>query len=151
MAVCIRNFSQYEFKLDEDDKLVCCNTRTGKTVKGSVGKRGYARYWLYGDDGRKQCLRRSRLTLLLYGPEQPSPEHTCDHINRIRDDDKISNLRWLSVAEQNINQNFRGKGYHKNKGKWRVVFNYKYIGIYNTVEEAQSKVNELRASHRLRD
>ena len=148
MAVSIPSYSKYEFKL-EDEVLVCYNSKTGRRLKGRKDRQGYVRYNLYGDDGKLRVLPRARLTLQLYGPEQPSLEQNeCDHINRKRDDDKLSNLRWASRSEQQVNRGFWGKGYrwHKQNKKWRVEFKKKCVGDYKTEEEAQAKVAEIRAT-----
>lgn len=42
-----------------------------------------------------------------FGPDKPSKEHTVDHINRIRHDNRIENLRWATRKEQIANQSAR--------------------------------------------
>lgn len=49
------------------------------------------------------------------GP-QPSPEHTVDHINRVKTDNRLSNLRWVTKSEQNENRALK-----KNKGGSRPI------------------------------
>ena len=63
-----------------------------------------------------------------------------DHINRIRDDNRIENLREVTHAENIKNQHpFRGgKGvYQSPSGKWRVHFKGYYKGGFDTKEEAE--------------
>lgn len=45
-----------------------------------------------------------RLVAKAFLPPQPSPEHTIDHKNRNRSDNRVDNLRWASRSMQNMNQ-----------------------------------------------
>ena len=45
-----------------------------------------------------------RLVMEAFGTPQPGPGCTIDHINRVRHDNRIDNLRWATAAEQNSNQ-----------------------------------------------
>lgn len=41
----------------------------------------------------------------------PRPEdQTVDHINRVRDDNRVENLRYATASEQNLNRVFKAKG-----------------------------------------
>ena len=44
------------------------------------------------------------LVMAAFGPPKPSEEHTIDHINRCKHDNRIENLRWATKIEQNANQ-----------------------------------------------
>jgi len=65
-----------------------------------------------------------------------------DHINGIRDDNRIENLRSVTRQQNNFNRKYV-KGYffckQTNKYKVTICHNYKilYIGLYNTEEEAR--------------
>ena len=39
-----------------------------------------------------------------FGPPKPSSNHTPDHINNKRDDNRLCNLRWADKIEQSRNQ-----------------------------------------------
>lgn len=39
-----------------------------------------------------------------FGFARPSPQHTADHRNRIRDDNRLANLQWCTRSEQRKNQ-----------------------------------------------
>ena len=40
----------------------------------------------------------------------PRPDdHTVDHINRVRDDNRVENLRYATASEQNLNRVFKRK------------------------------------------
>jgi hypothetical protein len=76
------------------------------------------------------------------------PSKNIDHINGVRDDNRIDNLREANYIEngqnRSINKNntsgFIGVSYHKKQCKWtsRITFNYKImnLGYFDTAEEA---------------
>lgn len=55
-----------------------------------------------------------------------------------------SNCRWASYSEQGFNQRLRkdnttgysGIGWYKPRQKWRVRYSHKFIGYFDTKEEA---------------
>lgn len=68
-----------------------------------------------------------------------------DHINRVRDDDRIENLRVVSIRENNMNtikntSGFPGVSWSESRKKWIafIRINYKSINLdrYKTLEEA---------------
>ena len=79
---------------------------------------------------------------------KPTEKHEIDHIDRNKKNNHISNLRWATRSEQNINVGIKksntsghtGINYNKKNNKWRarVTRNYieYYIGVYDTLEEA---------------
>ena len=78
------------------------------------------------------------------------PEDQIDHINRIRTDNRIANLREVSHKQNGQNRSKRsdnksghpGVCWHKRDSKWvaRIRHNYKHIhlGYFATLEEALS-------------
>jgi hypothetical protein len=76
-----------------------------------------------------------------------------DHINGIRYDNRISNLRGVTCQQNQWNQQ-KAKGYHWNKSakKWhsQIVLNRNkiYLGCFNTEEEArQAYLNAKQIYH----
>jgi hypothetical protein len=66
-----------------------------------------------------------------------------DHINRIKDDNKISNLRIVTSQQNKFNRNnTKGFYWHKKANKWqsqiRLNNKNKYLGLFNTEEEAEN-------------
>ena len=62
-----------------------------------------------------------------------------DHINRVRDDNRICNLR--EVTRQQNSWNTDSKGAYKKRNKWESKImkngNTEYLGVYDTEQEAR--------------
>lgn len=73
------------------------------------------------------------------------PEHEIDHINGIKDDNRISNLRKATPQE---NQRYRfnaqrnsktgviGVSWHDKANKWQAHFDGKYLGVFQSIDDA---------------
>jgi hypothetical protein len=76
----------------------------------------------------------------------PNPQNLpyVDHINCIRTDNRVENLRWVNEKQNCENQGTRrdntsgnrGISIIKSTGKWRATLAYKNLGHFNTKEEA---------------
>lgn len=65
-----------------------------------------------------------------------------DHINRVRDDNHVCNLR---LADAGLNsRNCEGKGYTWHHGKWQVFVAGKYYGRYEDEELAELVASEAK-------
>jgi hypothetical protein len=80
------------------------------------------------------------------------PENDIDHINQVKNDNRIANLREVYKSQNMRNQaRFRGYHLHKGSGLWRAqyaLYNKVYhIGLFKTESEAReaylSKVASL--------
>lgn len=105
-----------------------------------------------GGDGYLRIRVQSRLYLahrlawLYMSGEWPKDQ--IDHTNRIRTDNRISNLREVSNKQNGQNKSKRssntsghqGIRWYKQRSRWRacIMHNYKYIhlGYFTTIEEA---------------
>ena len=71
-----------------------------------------------------------------------------DHKNRIKTDNRISNLQISNRTEQQFNRGAKGYYQYKRTGKWvaRIQINYKniYLGTFNTEEEAKNAYLEAK-------
>ena len=91
----------------------------------------FAWYWVYGNVDFEQL----------------------DHINRIKNDNRISNLRDVTHAENQLNRFGKGYGWFKNKNKWRSYIQtnklYKHLGYFNTEEEARQAYLQAKEKYHL--
>ena len=79
-----------------------------------------------------------------------------DHINRIKDDNRIENLREATRSLNNLNKNLqannksgiKGVCWHKKSNKWIVQVQGKYFGVYSDLEEAK-KIAHTAYQHQL--
>ncbi len=101
----------------------------------------------YNDQGYKVCrfkgkaIRVHRIIWAITKGENPN--EFIDHINGVKDDNRLENLRLVSNA-QNLQNMKRAKGYtfHKKNKKWtaQIAVNKKhsYLGSFDTEEEAHA-------------
>ena len=117
----IRGFENYV--IFEDGVVI--NTETGKEVKPYLEKAiGYYRVGLTKNK-KKHKFYLHRLLALAYIPN-PHNKPEVDHINRIKTDYRIENLRWVTHLENMQNQSeyntntsgTRNVYYDKNMDKW---------------------------------
>lgn len=120
------------------------------SVAGSINSCGYIQIWI---DGRQ--YKASRLAWLYVHGSFPSG--LMDHIDRIRTNDRISNLRVATKVEngqnlkvkKNNKSGFVGVNWHKATSKWtaQIMFDGKkiYLGIFNTPEEAATSRAKAKA------
>lgn len=91
----------WNYHVTKDGKVFSLNynkTREVKELKNSMCKGDYRRVCMY-KDGKSKMMRVSRLVALAY-IENPENKPEVDHINRIRTDDRVENLRWATRSEQ---------------------------------------------------
>lgn len=159
-------------KAVDASELVICNadtghltwrtTRRGRNGKSNSGDRagsatlsnGYLRISLFG----KSYLQHHIVWLLVYGE---LPVLDIDHINGIKTDNRIHNLRQVSrsVHLQNLRQpkrngksGFLGVSLFKRTGKYtaEITVNYKKknLGYFDSAEQAsEAYLSEKRKVH----
>lgn len=78
------------------------------------------------------------------------PTISIDHINQVRDDNRIQNLREVSRSEnqqnrgmsKNNNSGFKGISWHKKSNKWQAQIHFQgkrqHLGLFHTPEEASA-------------
>ncbi|BAE72736.1 HNH endonuclease family protein [Xanthomonas phage OP1] len=151
---------------DDVDQLLAYDPETGelrwkmstnRRIKagsgaGCVGGNGYLQVKVHG-----KMYQAHRLAWLLHTGKWPSQQ--LDHIDGCKTNNRISNLRECSNAE---NQQNRGKSsnntsgvpgvyWHKEAKKWRarIMLDGKQIslGLFNTLEEAAAAREAAKAQH----
>ena len=123
-----------------------------KNVNGFLkinDRRGYCGVVLTNGNGRKK-YGVHRLVAEHYIPN-PNNYPTVDHINRIRNDNRVSNLRWASLSQQQHNKNpeklsrnntsgHKNIYYDKSRKKWKYMNSYENIKI---MKRFKTKVEAL--------
>ncbi|OPZ24510.1 MAG: hypothetical protein BWZ03_00143 [bacterium ADurb.BinA186] len=117
----------------------------GYKIKGALNSRGYLELAV---KGRKYLYHR---VVFMYFNGR-FPKYT-DHINRIKIDNRIENLRECTGTQNQFNKaGFGSSGYRGVYGggkakTWAVRFKYKgekfYYGNFKTKEDAAKEYNEL--------
>jgi hypothetical protein len=76
-----------------------------------------------------------------------------DHKNRVRNDNRISNLRISTKVQQNQNTNAKGYNWHEGTNKWRARIYYDkkqiHLGLFNTEEEARNAYLEAKKKYHI--
>ena len=124
------------------------STNIGKTV-GTIKNNGYIQILV-----DKKLYHAHRLAwLYIYGD---FPINQIDHINGIRNDNKISNLRLATDSQNKQNRcigstntsGFFGVDFSKSNGRYRarIRLNNKriFLGYFGTVEEAGSAYHKAK-------
>jgi len=76
----------------------------GKTLAVRQSKYGYLKTDLYkADEDKHYTIEIHRLLALAYIPNDDPNKYFVDHINRIKSDNRLENLRWVSASENRIN------------------------------------------------
>jgi len=139
------------FDYDGGDLIWKVNRGTNKVkgnIAGHVHKDGY-RYIKINK--RKYKAHR---VIWIYINGSIDKELQVDHINGIRNDNSIENLRLVSNQENQWNRT-KAKGYCWNKAakKWRARIQVDgkgiHLGFYNTEQDARNAYLQAKAMHHI--
>jgi hypothetical protein len=76
-----------------------------------------------------------------------------DHINRVKNDNRISNLRIINHQQNCFNKDSRGYYWDKGRNKWKsqIKLNGKeiHLGRFNTEEEAKASYLEAKKKYQV--
>jgi hypothetical protein len=144
-----------DYKVSDLGRL---KNKHSRILQPTITNKGYNRATLCKKSIQNRYLVH-RLVLQAFNPTEE--ELVCDHINHIRNDNRLCNLRW---ATQSQNLRYKKKmtncssqylGVCKKGKKWEVdcSVNSKliYIGRYNTEEEAAKAYNDFVIKNNLQD
>ena len=143
------------YGIEEDGRV--WSYGSNRYLKATVSNHEYLRIGLKKDNINKQYLIH-KLIAIAYIPN-PDNKPFIDHINRIRTDNKINNLRWVTSSENNLNMpprtdNISGQDHIlydkiRNRFRFRTQKDYKYHSRYfKTEQEAIDYRDEyLRATN----
>jgi len=79
-----------------------CKSGKFHYLKGTITNAGYRRVCL---SEKQYYVHRILGELFIPNPEN---KPCIDHINRIRDDNRLENLRWATISENNYNRIMKG-------------------------------------------
>ena len=134
------------------DKGITCNPDTGEIfgVRGNVitnkHTNGYIRigffdnklYNIYAHQFIYYCVHKKVVDCI-------------DHINRIKNDNRIINLRSVTTQQNRFNVKYKGYSWHKRDKKWRssIMISGKniYLGSFITEDEAQKSYLEAKKKY----
>lgn len=143
----IPGFENYD--MSDDFPHDVTHVQSGHVKQWTLSRDGYYFSSFYRD-GRMHTMHRARLIAHCFIPN-PEGKPTVDHLNRIRNDDRIENLRWATSSEQNQNQVYtrndntsgvRGVNWNKRSAKWnaRIVVNgtQLHLGFFDDIRDAEA-------------
>ena len=133
------------FYNSETGKFTWSNPQSIRVKVGAVaGSKRADGYIEIGIDGKSYFAHR---LVWLYVHGEFPPQRT-DHINGLRDDNRIANLRLATPTENRLNSRtksgtvsgYKGVCFHPYSGLWRAAAKVDYksrsLGYYKTAEEA---------------
>jgi hypothetical protein len=121
--------------------------KLGRELKPYQEENGYLRVSLTCDDKKQKKMFHHRLMALTFIPN-PDNLPVIDHINQIKTDNRIENLRWVSFVENSQNYERANVYWCESKGKFiaRRMINTKliHIGSFDDIEDAIEAVKKFK-------
>jgi hypothetical protein len=117
------------------------------TVLGYRDGRGHIHFSVLG----KKYKAHRLAWLYVYGEW---PKDQVDHINGIKSDNRIINLRVVNNSQNQCNRRvitsisgYKGVYPHRKTGKWMAQFNKIHLGVFTTPEEAALAYDKYVLEH----
>lgn len=88
------------YLLTDEGKLI--RRDNGEEYIPGCDRSGY-RFITRRINGKNKTLKIHQLVMQYFGPPMPGDEYEIDHINRIRTDNRLKNLRWVTRTENLYN------------------------------------------------
>jgi len=138
-------FYEGKYKISNEGEIY--NLHINAFSKTSLDKDGY-RIITLNKEGKSDYKRVARLVMAAFHGES---DLQVDHINTIKDDDRLVNLRYVTARENSQYRTENKKGtvgakYCKRVNKWISAIwigkSFYYLGLYQTKEEAISVYNK---------
>ena len=122
------------------------NDKTKRIMKLSLNTIGYLKIGLCKNGIKKMFLQHQLMGLHFI--LNPNNYNQIDHINNIKDDNRLENLRWVNSSQNNRNRKklvncssqYQGVCWDKRDKKWvakiRINGKLKHLGLFDTELEA---------------
>jgi hypothetical protein len=126
------------YGIDENSKIV--HKQIGKILPKHSSASGYDKVTIRDENGVRNTISVARAMLSTFVGPPPTPKHTVDHISRVRNDDRLENLRWLCLSGQALNQTKKllkksfvivHDGREMSAKDWAKEENVSLVSIYN--------------------
>ena len=120
-----------------------------KYYKGTQRKDKYIQIGI----NQKFYLKHRIIGYAFLGLEIENPKSLIDHKNFIRNDNRLANLRIVTLQENHFNT--QSKGYHWNKQnkKWQSNIHLNgikmYLGLFDKEEDARAAYLEAKAKYHI--
>jgi hypothetical protein len=114
------------------------NVNPVRMMQGSKIKSGYILVGLSNGDNKPKGHRVHILVAKLFLGQPPDKSYTVDHIDRLRDNNHLSNLRWATVSEQNKNR--EKKTAYKGRQVYQYDLKMNFIRKWETITMASREL-----------
>lgn len=156
-----KEIRQFEGRYEVSSLGQVRNIKTQHILKPVVNHKGYLTI-KFNTKGKEYKFSVHRLVAMVFIPNDNEDYTQIDHINRVKTDNRVENLRWVNNSMNSLNRDFMNMKLSKrNKtGKIGVRFKDKkyevyigtknrkiYGGRYNTFEEAVKRREELEKEY----
>lgn len=134
------------------EKGITCNPETGEVfgIRGKVMKKKHTNgYLVLSVTNNKKTYEILQHQFIYYWVHKKVVE-CIDHINGVKYDNRIENIREVTKQENAFNTKAKGYYYNKKRNIWQVYIqniNRKYIGAFNTKEEAHQAYLEAKKKY----
>jgi len=127
----LEGFSKY--KISNSGKVWSKHYNREMSLKPDLA--GYVRMVLHNDKEERKGYRIHRLVALTFIPN-PENKKTVNHKNHNRADNKVENLEWATVSEQNNHRQKPLKEVHSSiraRGVWRCSIDGEKLEYYESI------------------
>jgi hypothetical protein len=123
------------------------NSRLRELVGCIIKSSGYCHVQI----NKKQYYKHRVIGFAFLGLNIDDPTQQIDHIDRVRNNNAVSNLRIVTNQQNQFNTNFKGYSWNKKNKKWKanITVNSKHIhlGVFDNEEDARLAYIEAKEKY----